>query len=208
MEKLTNLELVGVVYENDNKKAVLTFLDEDRGEIREVNFNKQVYDNGKYVDDPEKAEKVDEWCQEYFGLTFDQLSDAIGTRKDVYAYDNFNSLWEAEIVSKFDKDMVGQIVEGTITEITVDDIAIKVKFDYDGDIYQGKFTYAEYLETRKEWFTNPQKKKKQFERFESKFHVPVEDKDELVGKHIMVEVKTAFGKVTYADIKPLPKPKA
>ena len=44
MEKLTNLELVGVTYENDNKKAVLTFLDEEHGQIREVNWNRQSYD--------------------------------------------------------------------------------------------------------------------------------------------------------------------
>lgn len=49
MEKLTNLELVGVVYENDNKKAVLTFLDEDRGHIHEVNFNKQSYENNQFI---------------------------------------------------------------------------------------------------------------------------------------------------------------
>ena len=36
------LELVEVVYENEGKKATMTFLDMENGEIREVNFNKQV----------------------------------------------------------------------------------------------------------------------------------------------------------------------
>ena len=42
-EILEQLELVDVIFE-DNKKVTLVFLHEERGEIREVNFNKQVYD--------------------------------------------------------------------------------------------------------------------------------------------------------------------
>ena len=81
MELLNNLELIDVQYNNDNKKATLVFLDEERGEIREVNFNKQSFDNGKYIDDPEKAKKVEEWAKELFGLTFDTLAQAIGEKK-------------------------------------------------------------------------------------------------------------------------------
>ena len=58
-ELLEQLELVDVIIE-DNKKATLVFLHEERGEIREVNFNKQVYDKDtkKFVDDAEKAAKM------------------------------------------------------------------------------------------------------------------------------------------------------
>ena len=42
MELLENLELVDVHFED--KKAILVFLDEERGEIREVTFNKQSFD--------------------------------------------------------------------------------------------------------------------------------------------------------------------
>ena len=58
MELRKGLELVSVEYENNDKKAVMTFLDAERKEVRIVNFNKQRYENGKYVDDPAKAEKV------------------------------------------------------------------------------------------------------------------------------------------------------
>ena len=37
MELLKNLELVNVEYENEGQKAILTFLDEERGEVRTVN---------------------------------------------------------------------------------------------------------------------------------------------------------------------------
>ena len=92
-ELAKNLELVEVSY--DGQKAVLTFLDEEAGLIRTINFNKQSYNNDtkKFVDDPEKAEKVEQWCNVYFNATFDTLTDVLGQRKDIYVYDRFNSLF-------------------------------------------------------------------------------------------------------------------
>lgn len=207
MELLENLELVDVTTKDD--KAILTFLDEDKGEIREVNFNKNVYDEatGQFVHNDEKAAKVEEWCETYFDLTFDTLSQAVGVRKDVYAYDRFNSLWESEQIEKFDKDMVGHILGTEIKDISEDNVGIHIKFNYEGTTYQSNMNYSEYLEDKKMWFVNPQKKRKQYQKFEEKFHVRPEDKDELVGQKIMVEVKIAFGKFVYSEIKPLPKKK-
>lgn len=208
MELLQQLELVEVNFED--KKAVLVFLDESRGEIREVNFNKQSYDNdaNKFVDDPEKAEKVEKWCDEFFGLSFDRLAEAIGEKRDIYAYDKFNSLYEVQMISKFDKDMVGQIFEVPVKNVTDDGKAIHIEFDYEGDTYENKMTYADYLESKKQWFVNPQKQKKQYDKFQEKFGISVDEKEKLVGQNVMVEVKLAFGKFVYADIKPFPKKKA
>jgi len=207
MELLTQLELVDVVFEDS--KAVLTFLDAERGEIREINFNKQGYnqDTKKFVNDPEKAAKVEEWCQEIFGLTFDRLAEAIGERKDIYAYDKFNSLFEVKMVEKFTKDEEGQIFETEVLEIEDDGKAIRISFDFEGKTYESKMSYADYMESRKEWFVNPIKKKKQFEKFEDKFGISVDNLQELQGKKIMCEVKVAFSKFPYVEIKPFPKKK-
>ena len=43
MEIRTGLKLVSVDYENNGKKAVMMFLDEERKQVRTVNFNLQVY---------------------------------------------------------------------------------------------------------------------------------------------------------------------
>ncbi|MBC6169228.1 hypothetical protein [Listeria seeligeri] len=206
-EKLEQLELVEVVIKEG--KATLQFIDMERGELREVIFNKNVFDKEKneFVPNEEKALKVEEWCQEYFQLTFDDLSKAIGVKKDVYAYDKFNSLWESEQIAKFDKDMVGQIISSTVKDVTDDGIGVHIKFEYEGEVYQSNMTYSDYMETMKKWFTNPQKQRKQYEKFEEKFGISIENKEELVGKDIMVEVKSAFGKFVYPDIKPFPKKK-
>ncbi|EEO3672978.1 hypothetical protein G6A67_002140 [Listeria monocytogenes] len=206
-EKLEQLELVEVVIKEG--KATLQFVDMERGELREVIFNKNVFDKEKneFIPDEEKAVKVEEWCQEYFQLTFDELAKAIGVKKDVYAYDTFNSLWESEQIAKFDKDMVGQIISSTVKDVTDDGIGVHIKFEYEGEVYQSNMTYSDYVETMKKWFTNPQRQRKQYEKFEEKFGISIDNKEELIGKDIMVEVKSAFGKFVYPDIKPFPKKK-
>ncbi|MBS4750990.1 hypothetical protein KG091_07850 [Carnobacteriaceae bacterium zg-ZUI78] len=202
LEKIAKeLELVEVSYEG--QKAVLTFLDREEGLIRKINFNKQSYDekNKKFIDDVEKAEKVEAWCQEYFGTTFDTLTDAMGQNKDVYVYDGFNSLFEVAQIDKFSSEMEGDIFNTEIDSIEDTGTKISVQYYYEGKLYESKFQYAKYVETLKEWFTDPNDKKKAFEKFEKKFGVSFDEKESLIGKTIMVEVKKAGGKWLYGEIK-------
>lgn len=196
-----DLELVEVTY--DGPKAEMIFYDEDNGIIRSVNFNKQSYDQAtkKFVDDPEKAEKVEDWCQEFFGLSFDELTGAIGQRKDVYVYDGFNSLFEVDQVDKFTEEMLGDIFTTKIE--TIEDIGTKiaVRYKYDGKLLESKFQYAKYVEALKKFLTDPKEKDKAYEKFEKKFKVPFSQKDTLIGQSIMVEVKKAAGKWLYGEIK-------
>lgn len=207
MEIRKDLELVSVEYENNDKKAVLTFLDRERKQVRIVNFNKQVYRDNKYIDDQEKAEKVNQWCADYFDTSFDSLGTCIGTKKDVYCYERFNSLWEIEQIAKFTADMVGQIYQTEVKEITVDDYFIRIRYDIDGKTYESKMTFGTYFEATKEWYQDPVKKETQYKKFAEKFHVPVEEKDKLIGHPLMVEVKSAFGKNYWGDVKKFPAPK-
>ena len=207
-ELLEQLELVDAIFE-DNKKVTLVFLHEERGEIREVNFNKQVYDKDtkKFVDDAEKAQKCEEWAEEYFGLPFDRLAEAIGERKDVYCYDNFNSLFEVQMVTKFEEDMLGQVFEVEVSNAFDDGKKIAIQFEYEGNLYESKMQYADYVEARKEWFINPIKQKKQYDKFEDKFQMPVTEIENMIGKTVLVEVKKAMGKWIYSEIKPFKKAK-
>jgi hypothetical protein len=207
MEIRKELELVNVEYESGNKKAVMTFLDRERHQVRVVNFNQQSYDNGKYVDDPEKAQKVEQWCHDYFQTSFDRLTDCVGQKKDIYCYERFNSLWEVDQIEKFTVDMVGQIYQTEVKEITVDDYFIKIRYEIEGKTYESKMTFGVYNKDLKEWFQDPQKKVMQYKKFEDKYHVPVERKDELIGHPLMVEVKAAFGTNYYGDIKKFPAKK-
>ena len=207
MELRKNLELVSVEYESNGKKAVLTFLDKERKQVRVVNFNRQSYENGAYVDNEEKAKKVDAWCASLFDCRFDRLCDKIGTLKDVYCYDKFNSLFEVEQIEKFTADMVGQIYQTEVKEITVDDYFIRIRYDIEGKTYESKMTFGVYMQNTRTWFQDPIKKENQYAKFQNKFHVPVEEKDSLIGHPLMVEVKAAFGSNFYGDIKKFPERK-
>lgn len=207
MEIRENLELVAVDYENGGKKAVMTFLDAERRQVRVVNFNQQSYKDGKFVDDADKAEKVANWCEEYFKCKFEELPSKLGAKQNVYCYTNFNSLWEIDQIEKFDADMVGQIFQTEIKEITVDDFFIRIRYEIEGKTYESKMGFGTYFKATKEWYQDPVKKEQQYRRFEEKFHVPVEEKDTLVGHPIMVEVKSAFGTNYYGDIKKFPQRK-
>lgn len=207
MELREALELVDVEYEG--KKAVMTFLDKERSEVRIVNFNKQSYDDSanKFVDDPEKEKKVEEWCKDYFNTTFKELNSAIGSKHDVYVYEKFNSLWECQTVEKFKAEQLGQIYQTAIKEIVQDAFSIRIRYDIEGNTYESKMTYGEYIESMKQWFVDPQKKTATLEKFKKKFGVSVEDKDQLIGMDLIVEVKCAFKKFYYGDIKPFPSKK-
>lgn len=204
MELRKDLKLVAVDYENGGKKAVMTFLDEERKQVRVVNFNKQVYQDNKYIDDEDKANKVDEWCETFFQTPFDKLETKIGVKKDVYCYDRFNSLWEVEQVEKFTADMAGQIYQTEVKEILVDDYFIKIRYVIDGKTYESKLTYGIFMKDTKTWFQDPIKKDAQYQKFLDKFHVTVENRAALIGHPLMVEVKTAFGSNLYGDIKRFP----
>ena len=154
-----------------------------------------------------KPQKCEEWAQEYFGLEFDRLAEAIGERKDVYCYDNFNSLFEVQMVTKFEDDMLGQVFETEVTNAFDDGKKIAIQFEYEGNLYESKMQYADYVEARKEWFINPIKQKKQYDKFEDKFQMPVTDIENMIGKTVLVEVKKAMGKWIYSEIKPFKKPK-
>lgn len=206
MELLKNLELVEAA--ENNNTLTLTFLDEEHGEIREVLFHKDKFDKDKnsWIKNDEQAKWANEKVQEYLGTSFENAVNAVGQKHDVYVYDRFNSLWESTSAEKFEKDEIGQIFQTVIDEVVDDGIAILTKFKWNDKNYQSKLTYAKYMETMKKWFVDPQKKTKQYQKFEKKYNVPVESAlaGDLNGKTIMVEVKSAFG-YPYADVKNLPK---
>jgi hypothetical protein len=204
MEIRENLEMIEVNYDDGRKKATMVFLDAERGEIREVNFNLQSFKDGKYVDDPEKAEKVEKWCAEYFNTTFANLPSCVGQKKTVYCYDRFNSLFEVDQVTKFADSMKGKLYQTTIEEIKLDDYAIRIRYKIEGNLYESKMSFGKYLENLQQWFVDPIKKEKAMTKFKEKYGVDISEADKLTGAKLIVEVKSAFGTHLYGDCKPLP----
>lgn len=204
--EVKELPLIEVNY--DDSKAILTFLDEQEGDdavVREVSYNKAVYENGKFIPNAEKAEKVEKEINEILGLTFDTLTEAVGRTLPVFIYEKFCSLKEVDIVEKFEDDDEGEIFKTTISDVIEDIVGIKIRYEWKGKTYESKMTHGKYIESMSKWFPDPAKKKKVYTKFEEKFGVPVEKKEELIGKEINVEVRKAYGKYLWGDIKKLKK---
>ena len=209
MEKLELLELIEV--EQTAERTVFTFLDRDRGEVRDITWNTKKYDpdTNKWTPSQETMERVEGWAKEYFDTDYVGLANLgdQGITKDIYTYDKFNSLWESTQMAKFTKEDVGQIFSVTVTDVVEEVSGLKIKFDYEGETYQSNMGWAKYIEATKEWFLDPIKKSKQQAKFEDKFGIAFENKEQLIGRDVMVEVSLAFGTAVYVEIKPFPKKK-
>ena len=209
MELKEQLEIVDVQFEDNNQRAIFICLDELVGTVHDISWNRQIFnkDTKKFVPDEKKAAEVDKWCEQYFGIPFERLGETIGQKMDVWCYDHFNSFWEVQMISKFDEEMLGQILDVTIVKALDDGKKLSLQFEYEGNLYESKMQYADWLESRQEWFVNPVKKKKQYDKFAEKFQMPVEEIESMVGKNVLVEVKKALGKYIYSEIKPFQKAK-
>ncbi len=196
MEKLEG-KLVDVT-EIDGKINLL-FLANDR--VYEVGWNKKAYDStlGQFIESEQKEAQVEEWAQNYFKCSVDNLKDAIGTVCPIYSYDTYCSLWESQV--KFTKDDNRKNEVTTIDEIDVTEDAIYIYYKFDGQKHRSRMGYS--TKVGNEFYQNPIKKKKQFANFQDKYGVPVEEKDKLIGKKIKVTVKKAFnsyyGDITYLE---------
>ena len=186
--------------------ATLTFLDKEQGQILQVKLFSKKFDKDakKMVEDSEQAERAEKHAQDYFGVAFDDLNKAVGQEHDIYVYPRFCSLWEVDVVEKLNKDQEGDIFQTTIEEVKDDGKGIRIRFKHEGKTYESKMMYSDYKESLGQWFVNPNKQNTQYSKFEDKFGVNIKNADEIVGNEIMVEVKVAFGKHAYAEIK---KPK-
>lgn len=197
MELIKQAELVEV--NNKDGKITMTFLGE--GRVYDVNWNLRAYDTAlnDYVESKDKEALVDEWSQKYFGVKVKDLEKKLGTKCDLYYYDTYVSLWESE--NKFTQEDYKKSFKTTIEEIKLDDNGIQIFYRWkekDNKIYKSNKSFTQKVGD--DYFLNPIRKRKQLENFEETYGVPIEQKDELIGQPIKVEVKSAFKKFYYGDI--------
>lgn len=191
---IKDVELVDVA-ENDGK-ITLTFLDGTK--IYEVNWNKKVFDNTlkTWSENEDKEKKVEEWSKEYFKTSSDKLSKKIGTKHDIYVYDTYCSMWETQ--NKFTSEDNGKSFRTTIEEIVETPEEIQIYYRYNDKKYMSKMSFMQKIKER--FYLNPIKERKQKEKFQQKFGVPIDKKDELIGQEILVKVRSAFGSYYYGEV--------
>lgn len=205
MELIKDCEMIRAEVVNGTRLE-MKFYDTVNDVLRTVKFNRQTYDRerGQYVDDPAKEAKCEEWAQQYFGCSFDQVPEHVGEHHDVYVYENFCSLWESEETQKAKKftTAIKGIIKTKIERIYTDHIGIHVEYLYKDELYESKYATAEYIKDMKKWVKDPDKEAHALKRFKEIFGKDISEKDSLVGAEIQVQVKKAFNSY-YGEILPL-----
>lgn len=205
MECIKNCQMIKAEIVNGTRLE-MKFYDAENDLLRTVKFNRQSYDRekGQFVDDPEKEKKCEEWSQKYFGCSMDEVPEHVGAFHDVYVYDNFCSLWESDDTQrakKFDSPVKG-IIKTKIENIYTDNIGIHVEYKYNGDLYESKYTTAEFIKDLKKWVRDPEREARAYKRFKEIFGKDISEKDSLIGADIQVQVKKAFSSY-YGEILPM-----
>ncbi len=205
MERIANCPMIKAEIINGTRLE-MKFYDEEHDVLRTVKFNKQRWDRdrGEFVDDPEKAQQCEDWSQQYFGCSFNEVPEHVGGIRDIYVYDNFCSLWETEDTQrakKFDKPIKG-IIKTKIENIYQDVIGIHVEYMYEGELYESKYTTAEFIKELKKWVRDPEREARALKRFKEIYGKDISEKDSLIGTEIQVQVKKAFSSY-YGEVLPL-----
>ena len=205
MELIKNCEMIKAEIVNGTRLE-MKFYDQEHDVLRTVKFNKQSYDRdkGQFVDDPDKEAECEEWSQRYFGCSFEEVPEQVGVSRDIYVYENFCSLWEAEETQrakKFESPVKG-IIKTTIENIYTDNIGIHVEYRYNDELYESKYTTAEFVKDMKKWIRDPEREARAYRRFKEIFGKDISEKDQLIGAEIQVQVKKAFNSY-YGEILPL-----
>lgn len=205
MKRIENCQMIKAEVVNGTRLE-MKFYDPENDVLRTVKFNKQSWDRekGQFVDDPEKEERCEEWSQKYFGCSFDEVPEQVGVCRDIYVYDNFCSLWETEETQrakKFDAPVKG-IIKTKIENIYVDTVGIHVEYKYNDEIYESKYTFAEFVKDLKKWVRDPEREDRAKRRFKDIFGKDISEKDTLIGEEIQVQVKKAFASY-YGEILPM-----
>lgn len=196
---MNSVELPLEYIENVQDKIVLNFIDDEEGMLYEVIWNKGKYDSkqNKWVPDKGKELEVANWCKQYLNVPIENINDAEGQVHTVYIGDKFNSLWKSS--TPFNEDMKGKIFNTKVDDIKVDNKQIEVFYEIDGKLHSTHMRYTQRKNDRE--LINPQKRRKQQEKFKEIFGVDVDEAEKAVGQNIMVECKKAFTNVFYGEIK-------
>lgn len=217
---LGELELLMVDKGKEDNVTTFKFLNDETNEIREVVFFKDNYnrETKKFEYNQEQFEKYTSNLKQYLNVTPDTVLDAIGKTFPVWSGEKYDYLWEPAEFYEFPIGFKDQNFEAVIENIWYDEskegtsqeqtrVTFVLKLKDHGKLVKSNMNWGEWVPSLKRSFTNPRKKSTQMEKFAEKFGVTFQNRNEIIGKDVKIEVKSYnFGgkSGTYIDIKPFP----
>lgn len=207
-----NLEIVEV--KQDDVALELLFFNEEAGEVHTVRVKKQKYDEAKhaYVKDDETYKRYEETLADTLKVAPEDVDTLVGQSFDVWDAGNYCALWDSKTFSKFSEEDIGQILNADVVEIQVQDSKAVIVLDVDGEQYASNINWGNWVQSLNKSLPDPQRREKQQAKFETKFGIKWDNRDELIGKTVLIEVRkngmnSSGNAPTFIEIKPFAKKK-
>lgn len=207
-----NLEIVEV--KEDDVALELLFFNETAGEVHTVRVKKQKYDEAKhtYVKDDETYQRYEETLADTLKVAPTDVESLVGQSFDVWDAGNYCALWDSKTYSKFSEEDIGQILNADVVEIQVQDSKAVIVLDVDGEQYASNINWGNWVQSLNKSLPDPQRREKQQAKFETKFGIKWDNRDELIGKTVLIEVRkngmnSSGNAPTFIEIKPFAKKK-
>ena len=207
-----NLEIVEV--KEDDVALELLFFNEAAGEVHMVRVKKQKYDESKhaYVKDDDTLAQYEMNLRDVLDIEPTEVESLVGKSFDVWDAGTYCALWDSKSYSKFSEEDIGQILNADVVEIQVQDSKAVIILDVDGEQYGSNINWGNWVQSLNKSLPDPQRREKQQAKFETKFGIKWDNRDELIGKTVLIEVRkngmnSSGNAPTFIEIKPFAKKK-
>lgn len=189
-------------------------LNDEQTEVLELTLYKQTYENGEWIDDQEVTEKYFTALQDVFGIMDDsELEDDLMDKEvELFVDEEKGKAYIEEPKSldlvKPELDNVGDIETGEIVEVIDFDTKRIIVIDVDGKRFGVNFGYGKFHPKLEKYLVSKVDEIKKHQKFKDLTGHEWDDKDSIIGKTAMLEIKSfKIGKTerAFVEMKKLKK---
>lgn len=189
-------------------------LNDDQTAVLELTLYKQTYENGEWIDDPEVTEKYFTALQDIFGIMEDSELEAEMLDKEVELFvdEEKGKAYIEEPKSlnlvSVELDNVGDIETGKIVDVIDFDTKRIIVINVDEKRFGVNFSYGKYHPKLEKYLVSKVDEIKKHKKFKDLTGHEWADKDSIIGKTAMLEIKSfKIGKTerAFVEMKKLKK---
>lgn len=161
----------------------------DGGSLAEIKLFHEKFDNGKWVKDTEVEKRYHENIENFLSVKESELEKAIGESFDIYCFENRYTFWQPTVYKQFPLTSANKILKGKIHAFQEFDTKGVLIIEHKDDLYKKNFNWSKWMPTLQKSYPSAGLKDNQLKKFKECFNVDWEERDSLIGKEIMFEVK-------------------
>lgn len=210
MEKQT-VKVFDVTVEDASVKMEL--LNKEETEVLELTVFRQQYNDGKWEDNEEVSEKFYATLQDVFGVfDLDDIKDVIDKEFEMFVDEEKGKAYLEEPkslnITKPTLEQVGDLESGIIADVVDFDTKRIILVEVEGARYPVNFGYGKWHAKLEKYLISKVDEIKKHKKFKELTGCDWEDKDEIIGKNVMIEFKsfkTKTAELPFVEMKKMKK---